>query len=400
MDFFYFVDDEVIESMQGVVDFRSYIPQSRDLHNFTLKWKKEHHEHHAMNPLIELKKINPYGVWAYDAVSALAMAIERTQTLGQADEYTNLRNNKCDRKGKLFQVSYDDKSNSTIVSGFCAEVFRAAFNGLGSDVAFEYIPFMGKAYDPFMSGSYNDLMYRVHNRFRIFGLLSALFFIWTGIGRLDTEHRDKLKKFKASYIRTNRDNFLVLPFNTVYAHRENLQSNLSRFVVIVWLFVVLVLVSSYTVTLSSLLTVEQIQLASKRGSIGYPYGSHVQGALRNMNFEDTRLKPYSSPEEYGDALTCGSNNHGVDAIVDEIPYIAQYPSGYSMTVSHTITNGFGFVSLFTVQFFNNSVNMGKRSKQAFPKGSTLAPEMSIQIARLREDGTLKLLEDKWFHKKK
>ncbi|GKB36376.1 hypothetical protein Tco_0881318 [Tanacetum coccineum] len=35
---------------------------------------------------------------------------------------------------------------------------------------------------------------------------------------------------------------------------------------------------------------------------------------------------------------------------------------------------------------------------AFPKGSSLAPEMSIQIAKLREDGTLKLLEDKWFNK--
>ena len=139
---------------------------------------------------------------------------------------------------------------------------------------------------------------------------------------------------------------------------------MSRFVVIVWLFVVLVLVSSYTATLSSLLTVEQIQLASKRGSIGYPYGP-VQGALvSNLKF---KMFIYSSPEEYADALTRGSKNGGVDAIVAEIPYIkeflAQYPSGYSMTVSETITNGFGFVSLFTIQFFNNSVNMGKRSKQ-------------------------------------
>ena len=130
---------------------------------------------------------------------------------------------------------------------------------------------------------------------------------------------------------------------------------MSRFVVIVWLFVVLVLVSSYTATLSSLLTVEQIQLASKRGSIGYLYDP-VQGALvRNFN------------DEVADALTRGSKNGGVDAIVSEIPYIkeflAQYPSGYSMTVSETITNGFGFVSLFTIQFFNISVNMGKRSKQ-------------------------------------
>ena len=141
---------------------------------------------------------------------------------------------------------------------------------------------------------------------------------------------------------------------------------MSRFVVIVWLFVVLVLVSSYTATLSSLLTVEQIQLASMRGSIGYTYGP-VQGELvRNLNFKETRLK-HSSRAEYADALTRGSKNGGVDAIVDEIPYIKEflaiYPSGYSMTVSETITNGFGFVSLFTIQFFNISVNMGKRSKQ-------------------------------------
>ncbi|GKD98413.1 hypothetical protein Tco_1382310, partial [Tanacetum coccineum] len=151
-------------------------------------------------------------------------------------------------------------------------------------------------------------------------------------------------------------------------------------------------------------------LASKSRSIGYQLGSPVQGALvRNFNFEGTTLKPYDSlPEKYADALTRGSKNGGVDAIVDEIPYIkeflAQYPSGYSMTVSETIANGFGFVSLFTILFFNISVNMGKRSKQvnllngAFPKGSTLAPEMSIQIAKLREDGALKLLEDKWFNK--
>ncbi|GJR76708.1 extracellular ligand-binding receptor [Tanacetum coccineum] len=88
MDFFDFMDGEVVESMQGVVAFRSYIPQSSDLHKFTLKWRKEHH---AMDPMMELKKINPYGVWAYDAVSALGMAIERTQTVGQVLK-SNIKN--------------------------------------------------------------------------------------------------------------------------------------------------------------------------------------------------------------------------------------------------------------------------------------------------------------------
>ena len=240
MDFFNFMDGEVVESMQGVVGFRSYIPQSRDLHNFTLKWRKEHH---AMNPLMELKKINPYGVWAYDAVSALAMAIERTQTSSKIPRDTSLMDQmlrisfrglagtfqlmngrmstqvleiinvignrerrvgfwtkgvgltrKIDklnsipdiiwpggistnphrmlqtsrktlrigipmasRTGRLFQVSYDDQTNSTIVSGFCEEVFRAAFNGLSRHVAFEY--------SPFTSGkdTYSDLIDQIHN---------------------------------------------------------------------------------------------------------------------------------------------------------------------------------------------------------------------------------------------
>jgi glutamate receptor, ionotropic, plant len=37
---------------------------------------------------------------------------------------------------------------------------------------------------------------------------------------------------------------------------EKLESNLSRFVVIIWVFVVLILTSSYTASLTSMLTVE------------------------------------------------------------------------------------------------------------------------------------------------
>lgn len=59
--------------------------------------------------------------------------------------------------------------------------------------------------------------------------------------------------------------------------------------------------------------------------------------MRNLNFKDDRLKPYSSPEEYADALTRGSKNGGVSAIIDEIPYIkiflAKYPGDYVMIAS-------------------------------------------------------------------
>ncbi|KAL2470774.1 Glutamate receptor 1.4 [Abeliophyllum distichum] len=91
------------------------------------------------------------------------------------------------------------------------------------------------------------------------------------------------------------------------------------------------------------------------------------------------LKSYKTPEEYDRALREGSKNGGVDAIIEEIPYLklflAVYPHEYTMIDSSETTNGFGF---------------------AFPKGSPLVQEMSSEIAKLREEGILLEIEKKWF----
>ncbi|XP_059626901.1 glutamate receptor 2.1-like [Cornus florida] len=89
---------------------------------------------------------------------------------------------------------------------------------------------------------------------------------------------------------------------------------------------------------------------------------------------------YSSPEEYTDALSRGTKNGGVVAIIDEIPYIkiflARYSQGYAMIASVSKTNGFGFV---------------------FRKGSPLVPEISRAIMKLREEGKLVKMEKAWFN---
>ncbi|KAM3306690.1 hypothetical protein P3S67_013560 [Capsicum chacoense] len=52
----------------------------------------------------------------------------------------------------------------------------------------------------------------------------------------------------------------LFSFSTlIYAHRENVTSNFTRFMQIVWCFVVLVLTSSYTAILTSMLTMQQLQ---------------------------------------------------------------------------------------------------------------------------------------------
>lgn len=86
-----------------------------------------------------------------------------------------------------------------------------------------------------------------------------------------------------------------------------------------------------------------------------------------MRFDSAKLRSYSKLEEYNDALSRGSNNGGVGAIVDELPYLSlflnKYCWKYIMVGSTYKTAGFGF---------------------AFPKGSPLVPDVSR--AALRREG--------------
>lgn len=139
---------------------------------------------------------------------------------------------------------------------------------------------------------------------------------------------------------------------------EKLESNLSRFMVIIWVFVVLILTSSYTANLTSMLTVQRLQptvtsvqdLLRNRDFVGYHKDSIVAYWLEEMGFRKETLLGYSTVEEYADALQRGSDNGGVSAIFDEIPYLkvflSKYCEGYTMVGPTYRLGGFGFVSSF------------------------------------------------------
>ena len=141
-----------------------------------------------------------------------------------------------------------------------------------------------------------------------------------------------------------------------FVAEEKVMSNLSRFVVIIWVFVVLVLTSSYTASLTSMLTVQQLQptitdlfdLIKNGEYIGYQTGSFVTELLKSKKFDASQFRNYNTFEEYDEALRKGSRNGGVDGIVDELPYIrlflAKYCRKYTMVGPTFKTAGFGFVS--------------------------------------------------------
>ncbi|KAL6001843.1 hypothetical protein ACLOJK_040407 [Asimina triloba] len=121
----------------------------------------------------------------------------------------------------------------------------------------------------------------------------------------------------------------------VFASTAQLKSNYSRFIENLWTFLVFVLVTGYTANLTSMLTVEKLQptvrdmqsLLKNGDNVGYQTGSFVYGRLKNLGFQESKLKNYSTVEQYAEALELGSHRGGVSAIIDEIPYLKVFPRG-------------------------------------------------------------------------
>ena len=151
--------------------------------------------------------------------------------------------------------------------------------------------------------------------------------------------------------------FLFFEGSILLTAEEKLKSNYSRLVVNLWMFAVFVMVTTYASILQSMLTSDNDQpvftrmeeLIMNGDYVGYQKGSFVFDLLKHMGFQEQQLKAYSSVEEYAIALSRGSVNNGVSAIIDEIPYIkvflAKYADRYMMAGPTFGPGGFGFVCL-------------------------------------------------------
>ncbi|KAJ8638858.1 hypothetical protein MRB53_015552 [Persea americana] len=98
-------------------------------------------------------------------------------------------------------------------------------------------------------------------------------------------------------------------------HGEKLRSNLSRVTMVIWLFVALVLIQSYSANLTTMLTVTQLRptapLLSSTDYVGCDQGSFVRSYLETaLHINKSPIKTYISGEDYAKALRSGEIKAG------------------------------------------------------------------------------------------
>ncbi|MCO5556251.1 hypothetical protein L7F22_009797 [Adiantum nelumboides] len=327
----------------------------------------------------------------------------------------------------------NETTNNTSIHGFCISVFQAALNHLPYAVPYDFV-MIG---DGVTTPTYNDLVLRLAqqeydaivgdvailaDRLKIvdftqpyiesglvvlvpvkdkkennpwaflrpftsvmwFTVLLSFLFTGTVIWILEHKVNEEFRgPPKAQFVTV-----LTFIFSTLFfSQKEETRSFFGRIVLLVWLFVILIINSSYTASLTSILTVEQLtpsikgleSLLQTNFPIGYQTGSFVYDYLRNLNVNPSRLKAYNSREESIKALTDGPSRGGVAAMVDELPYIQLLQSvnckKFIIAGQEFTKSGWGF---------------------AFPHGSDITSDMSEAILLMSETGELERIRTYWF----
>ncbi|KAE9586667.1 putative periplasmic binding protein-like I [Lupinus albus] len=344
-------------------------------------------------------------------------------------------NGKQLRIGVPIRVSYREFVSPIpgidMFKGFCIDVFTSAVNLLPYAVPYHFVPFGDGKNNPsyteivtlistgYFDGAIGDIAI-VTNRTKIVDftqpyaasglvvvapfkktnsggwsflqpftplmwIVTASFFLFIGMVVWILEHRIN-DEFRGS----PKQQFITILWFSLstlfFSHRENTMSTLGRLVLLIWMFVVLIINSSYTASLTSILTVQKLSspisgidsLKASNEPIGFQVGSFAEHYLHeDIGISKSRLVPLGSPEEYAIALQLGPSKGGVAAIVDERPYLEIFLSTqctFRIVGQEFTRSGWGF---------------------AFPRDSPLAVDLSTAILQLSETGDLQRIHDKW-----
>ncbi|CAN8320950.1 unnamed protein product [Cochlearia groenlandica] len=326
----------------------------------------------------------------------------------------------------------DSITNSTFFGGFCIEYFEAVIQKMPYDVSYDFILVEGEV-------DYETLVYQVYlgkydavvadttiSANRSMYVEFSLPYTSSGVG-LVVPLKDYVERSSTIFLmpltwglwvmsllsffiiglvvwvlehRVNPDFDGPVPFQIstifwfsfsimVFAPRERVLSFWARLVVIIWYFLVLVLIQSYTASLASLLTSQQLyptvtninSLLAKGEPVGFQRSSFILRRLIESGFSEANLRSYGSPQDCDGLLSKGPSKGGIAAVFMEVPYIrlflGQYCNKYKMVQTPFKVDGLGFV---------------------FPIGSPLVADISRAILKVEESNKAIQLENAWFKK--
>ncbi|CAI9782034.1 unnamed protein product [Fraxinus pennsylvanica] len=320
------------------------------------------------------------------------------------------------------KVKHVQKTNEKIYDGFCIDIFEEVIKVLGYPLHYEFVPF---------KGSYSDLVENVANKSfdAAVGDITILAdrsrtveftqpFMESGLSMLAPVKTEPQMEwiFTKPFTRNMWTVTLAILFYTMFviwfmehqsnpefqgprrdqlanamwftysslffAHGEEIKSNYTKVVVVVWLFVVLVLISSYEANLASMLTVPRLEasvtgldwIMKTNATVGCDGGSFVEDYLRNV-IKLPNIKTISSHDRYSEEFKSGN----ISAAYLELPYqnvfLKDHCNEYTVTGPTYSFGGLGF---------------------AFQKNSPIARDVSDALLTLMEDGKLSRLKEKWF----
>ncbi|XP_040364440.1 glutamate receptor 2.8 [Rosa chinensis] len=297
---------------------------------------------------------------------------------------------------EFVKITKDVNTNTTTVKGFCIDVFLAAVKLLPYDLPHVFVPYENS--NGSMAGTYDELVYEVFlKKFdAVVGdtTIRANRSLYVDFTMPYTKSdvaivmpiKDSTRKNAWIFMKPLTGGLWLTTLCFFIFIGERVVSNLARFVMIIWVFVMLIVTQSYTASLSSLLTVQQLMptvtdlsdLLRNGDDVGYIENAFVREVLYEIGFNNTRLRVIKSAEDGDKELTKGTAKGGIAAFVGGTPllkvFVAKYCSKYTIIGPISKTNGFAFV---------------------FPKRSPLVADMSSAILNLTEGKEILNLEATW-----
>lgn len=315
---------------------------------------------------------------------------------------------------EFVEVSYNH-INGMYISGFSITVFEAVAKNLPYPLSYQLVPF---------NGSYDGLVQQVYEKgldaaVGDIGIFADRFqyvdftepYLVSGLLMIVKEETNNWKEIWVFMKTFTTTMWLILPISHIfiisivwlvkeesdqeasgfgemlwfsitvifYAQKKEVKGFLARLVLGTWLFVILVITSSFTASLTSMMTVSRFApsvvdietLRQTNATVGCNFHSFIIRYLNDvLHIPNANIKTLFGIDDYPKAFDNGDIQAAFFIPPHAKVFLAKYCKGYTTAATYDL-GGLGF---------------------AFPKGSTLAVDVSTSIIELIERRKMPQLE--------